>query len=114
MNRDFYSTLAQVLPVLLLALVWDSNYLERLRNQPRPLRRVDPTGVLFWTKPRVRAYSLFVTVVLIAGIAVSLLVLADMLADVAWLRGMLAAGLLLALVTLLVRIGLDIVGATRP
>jgi hypothetical protein len=110
LNRDFYSTMAQVLPVLLLALMWDSNYLQRLRTQPRPSRRVDPAGVWFWTKPRVRVYSLVVTGVLITGIAVSLLVLAGMLGDTAWLRGVLVGMLL---VTLLVRIGSDIVGATR-
>lgn len=115
MNRDFYSTMAQVLPVLLLALVWDSNYLQRLRAQRRLSRRADPAeGVWFWTKPRVRVYSLFVTAVLIVGIAVSLLVLAGALADLAWLRGVLVVGLLLALVTLLVRIGSDVVSATRP
>jgi hypothetical protein len=112
-NRDFYSTMAQVLPVLLLALVWDSKYLERLRKQTRLPRRVDPQGVLFWTKPRVRAYSLFVTSVLIAGIAVSMLVLAGALTDRAWLRGVLVGGLVLALVTLQWRITSDIVGATR-
>lgn len=57
---------------------------------------------------------LFVTAVLIAGIAVSLLVLAGALADVAWLLGVLVTGLLLALMSLLVRIGSDIVVATRP
>ena len=71
-------------------------------------------GGFFWTKPRVRIYTLFVTAVLLAGIAVSLLVLAGALADAAWLRGVLVTGLLLALVTLLVRIGSDIVGATPP
>jgi hypothetical protein len=74
---------------------------------------MDPAGVWFWTKPRVRMYLLFVAAVLLAGIAVSLLVLAGALADAAGLRGVLMAGLLLALVTLLVRIGSDIVGATR-
>ena len=111
--RDFYSTMAQVLPVLLLALVWDSDYLHRLRAQPRRLRRVDPAGVWFWTKPRVRVYSLVVTVVLVAGIGLSLVALAGTVADAAWLRGVLVGGLGLALVTLMVRIGSDIVGATR-
>jgi hypothetical protein len=112
-NRDFYATMAQVLPVLLLALVWDSMYLERLRQQTRRSRRVDPSGVLFWTKPRVRVYSLFVTSMLIMGIGVSMLVLAGVLADGAWLRGVLVGGLILGLVTLQVRIGSDIVSATR-
>lgn len=113
MYRDFYATMAQVLPVLLLALVWEANYLQRLRAQPRPSRRVDPAGVWFWTKPRVRAYSLFVAAVLVTGIAVSMLVLAGALADAAWLRGVLVGILLFALVTLLVRMSTDIVIATR-
>lgn len=113
MNRDFYATIAQVLPVLLLALVWDSRYLERLRTQPRRLRRVDPDGVLFWTKPRVRVYSIFVTAVLIGGIGVGLLVLADVLDDTVALRAVLVGVLVVGLVTLLVRISADVVNATR-
>lgn len=95
MFRDFYATLAQVLPMLLLALVWDSNYLQRLRNQPR-----------------VRVYSLVVTGLLVAGIGVSLLVLADVLGDAAWLRLGLVGVLLLSLVRLFVRISADVVAAT--
>lgn len=113
MDLDFYTTMAQVLPVLLLALVWDSNYLARLRAQSRRPRREDPAGVLFWTKPRVRVYSLFVTAVLAAGIGLSLLVLSGALADTPWLRGVLVGGLLLALLTLYVRISSDIIVATR-
>jgi hypothetical protein len=51
LTGNFYPTLAQVLPVLLLALIWDSAYLIRLRRQRRPLRRDDPAGVWFWTNP---------------------------------------------------------------
>ena len=40
LTSNFYPTLAQVLPVLLLALIWDSAYLMRLRRQRRPLRRM--------------------------------------------------------------------------
>ncbi|HEU0089605.1 MAG TPA: hypothetical protein VFQ77_18500 [Pseudonocardiaceae bacterium] len=90
---------------------WLDAYLDHVAS--RDGRRMDPAGVWFWTKPRVRMYLLFVAAVLLAGIAVSLLVLAGALADAAGLRGVLMAGLLLALVTLLVRIGSDIVGATR-
>ena len=54
--RDYYVTVASVLPILLLALMFDSGYLERLRHAPRRLRRNDLVGgVRFWTKPRVRA-----------------------------------------------------------
>jgi hypothetical protein len=42
--------------------------------------------VLFWTKPRVRMYSFVITGLLVAGIGVSLLVLAEVLGDAAWLR----------------------------
>lgn len=70
------------LPVLLLALVGDSNYLQRLGNQLRALRRDDPVaGVLIWTKPQVRVYSFVVAGLLVAGIGVSLLVLAEVLGD---------------------------------
>jgi hypothetical protein len=111
--RDFYATMAQVLPVLLLTLVWDANYLRRLRDQARPLRRDDPTGVWFWTKPRVRAYTLVITWLLVASIGVALLVLAGAVPDTAGLRGLLVAGLAMALLTLLVRISAEVLNATR-
>ncbi|WP_125617928.1 hypothetical protein [Actinomadura sp. WAC 06369] len=41
-HQEFYTTLAQVFPVLLLALLWDSRYLERLREQERRSRAADP------------------------------------------------------------------------
>jgi hypothetical protein len=69
---------------------------------------------VFLDQPRVRLYSLFVTAALIGGITASLLVLAGTVADVAWLRGVLVAGLLLALLTLMVRIASGILGATQP
>jgi hypothetical protein len=50
---NFYSTLAQVLPLLLLAFIWESGFLARLRQQRRPPKKVDSAGVWFWTKPRV-------------------------------------------------------------
>jgi hypothetical protein len=112
--RDFYATTAQVLPLLLLALVWDSDYVRRLRKQSRVLRGADPVaGVLFWTKPRVRVYTLVVTGLLVAGIGVSVLVLAGVLGDAAWLRFGVVGVLLLSLVTLFVRISADVITATR-
>jgi hypothetical protein len=111
--RDFYATMAQVLPVLLLALVWDSDYLRRLQKQNRALRGSGTDGVRFWTKSRVRVYTVLVTAVLIGSIAVALLVLAGALADTAWLRGVLVVGLVMALATLFVRISADVINATR-
>jgi len=113
-DLDFYSTMAQVLPVLLLALMWDSNYLLRLRRQPRATRRDDPRrGVVFWTKPRVRIYSLALTAVIVVGVTLCFLVLADLTADSVGLRVALIAVLVLGLTTLVVRIGSDVVSSTR-
>lgn len=57
LHENFYATLAQVLPLLLLAFIWDSGYRRKLGSE-------DPHGsrsqMRFWTKPRVRAYMLFV------------------------------------------------------
>ncbi|MEO3744463.1 hypothetical protein [Plantactinospora sp. B5E13] len=114
MYRDFYTTLAQVLPVLLLALIWDSRYLDQVRRQQRPSRRVDPAGGYFWTKPRVRAYSLTIASVIVVELAVVVFVLAGALPDSTVLRTVLVAGLVLSLGTLLFRVAVDVVDATRP
>lgn len=114
MDRDFYATMAQVLPVLLLALVWDSGYLRRLRQEVRRSRREDPTnGVWFWTKPRVRVYSVVVFGLLTAGTGASMLVLADVLTAGSVMRGVLIATLVMGLGTLLTRILVDVIAATR-
>lgn len=110
--ENFYATLAQVLPLLLLAFIWDSGFLVRLRQQRRLPRRADPTGVRFWTKPRVCIYTLLVTAVVIISIAVTVLVLAGIVPDSRALRLVLSAGLGLVLVTLLTRITFDVLWAT--
>lgn len=113
MPRDFYATMAQVLPVLLLALVWESRYLESLSGQQRRLRRDDPVnGVWFWTKPRVRAYAITVATVVLADTGLCILVLADTVPDSPPLRVVVITGLLLALVSLLYRICAQIIHAT--
>ena len=114
MHSDYYTTMAQALPLLLLALIWDSSFLDRLRGQRRALRRVDPSGVLFWTKPRVRAYTLFVAVVVLASTGVSVFELAGLIPDTFALRLVLACLLVLVLGTLLTRIWYDVLAATRP
>jgi hypothetical protein len=111
-TRDFYDTMAQVLPVLLLALIWDSAYLDRLRNQRRVLRRLDPSGVRFWTHSRVRVYILTLAVVVIVSIALTIMVLADLIPDSTALRIILCCGLFLVLATLLTRIYYDVIAAT--
>jgi hypothetical protein len=109
---DFYTTMAQVLPLLLLALIWDSSFLDRLHGQRRPSRRVDPCGVLFWTKPRVRVYTLFVAVVVLGSMAVAVCEIAGFIPDSFTLRVVLSCGLALVLGTLLTRIWYDVIAAT--
>jgi uncharacterized BrkB/YihY/UPF0761 family membrane protein len=110
--EDFYTTMAQVLPVLLLALIWDSAYLEKLRSQRRVSRRVDPSGVRFWTMRRVRIYILFVAATVIFSIALVMLELARAIPDSVALRSLLVCGLLITLATVLTRIYFDVIAAT--
>lgn len=112
-HRDFYATAAQVLPVLMLAFVWESRFLERLRTERRPRRRDDPAGVLFWTKERVRAYALFVAAMIVGGTGLAVLLLAGALPDTIALRMVVSACVVLALVTLLFRVTVDVIVATR-
>lgn len=58
----------------------------------------------FWTKPRVRVYTLLVTMVVIASTAVRVLVRAGLIPDSHALRVALSAGLVLVLLTLFTRI----------
>ncbi|WP_326828599.1 hypothetical protein OIE13_21025 [Streptosporangium sp. NBC_01810] len=114
MPRDFYATVAQILPVLLLAFIWDSRFLHNLRNQRRRPRREDPVnGVYFWTKQRVRVYSLVIAVMIITDLALCALVLANLLPDGVAMRVVVLVGLLLSLATLLNRVWMDILHATR-
>lgn len=114
MHSDYYTTMAQALPLLLLALIWDSSFLDRLRGQRRPLRRTDPSGVLFWTKPRVRAYTLFVAIVVLASTGVAIFELAGFIPDTFALRLVLACLFGLVLATLMTRIWYDVLAATKP
>jgi hypothetical protein len=109
---NFYTTLAQVLPLLLLAFIWDSGFLARLPQQRRLPKKTDPAGVLFWTKPRVRVYTLLVAAIVIVSIAVTIFVLGGLIPDSHALRIALCAGLVLVLVTLATRITVDVLGAT--
>jgi len=111
---NFYPTLAQVFPLLLLAFVWDSGFLARLRRQRRLHRKDDPAGVRFWTKPRVRAYTLLVTGVAVIATGVTVFVLAGVIPDSYALRLTLSCALALVLLTLLTRISIDVLWATQP
>ena len=113
MAGNFYPTLAQVFPLLLLAFVWDSGFLARLRRQRRLHRKDDPAGVRFWTKPRVRVYTLLVTGVAVIATGVTVFVLAGVIPDSFALRLALSCGLALVLLTLLTRITIDVLWATQ-
>jgi len=110
---NFYPTLAQVFPLLLLAFVWDSGFLARLRGQRRLPRKDDPEGVRFWTNPRVRVYTLLVTGVAVIATGVTVFVLAGVIPDSYALRLALSCGLALVLLTLLTRITIDVLWATQ-
>jgi drug/metabolite transporter (DMT)-like permease len=110
---DTLATLAQVYPVLLLALAWDSGFLERLSRQRRLTRRHDPQGVLFWTKRRVRWYTIAVFNLLILDIGIAVLTLADVVPRTPLTVPLLLAGLLLSLGTLMTRVTVDVLEATR-
>lgn len=114
MPRDFYSAASQVLPILLLALIWQSRYLEAVSGQKRRLRRDDPDhGVRFWTKPRVRIYALTVATLTLAGTMICMLVLAGLLPNWTSLGAVTIAGLVLASVSLLYRVWNEVMEATR-
>jgi steroid 5-alpha reductase family enzyme len=116
--RDFLSSAAQVIPVLMLALVWESRFLKHLSENPCRLRRDDPAGgVLFWTKSRVRVWIMFTVLVAVAvAVAVlmlAMLVLAGAVGDSIALRALVLSGLALVLTSLLMRAVGDIVQAPR-
>ncbi|MEU4508437.1 hypothetical protein AB0G05_02980 [Nonomuraea wenchangensis] len=103
--RDFYATVAQVLPVVLLALVWESKYFDGLSGQQRNAR--------FWTLGRVRIYALTVAATIVGDLTLCLFVLAGTVPDSAWLRGVVIAGAVLALASLLFRTFATIITSTR-
>lgn len=112
-SGSFYPTMAQVFPLLVLTFVWNSGFLDRLRGQQRLPRGVDPAGVRFWTKPRVRWYTLVVTGVALVATGVTVFVLAGVIPDSYALRITLSCGLVLVLGTLLTRISFDVLWATH-
>jgi hypothetical protein len=71
---DFYTTTAQVIPVLLLALVWESGYLERVKKEDRSRYPVFKKSVVRW-------WGVFMITAALVGEATMLLVLAGVLDD---------------------------------
>jgi hypothetical protein len=105
---DFYTTAAQVFPVLFLAIAWDSQYFKRLRD------RTDD-DVKIWTLSRIRAFGLVLCSWNIASLCVALFVLAGLFDDAILLRLIVLVGLVVSAGTLLYRIYEDLREATmRP
>ena len=102
---DFYDTTAQVIPILLLAIVWEGGYLERLNTRPDPR---------FWTKTKVRWWVTSMSLAAVVGEATMMLVLAGSFS--AGVGPKVIGGIALAglLATILVRLIADIRGATKP
>ncbi|OLT36897.1 hypothetical protein BJF79_30560 [Actinomadura sp. CNU-125] len=100
--------------MLLLALLWDSRYLERLREQERRSRDADPVdGVRFWTKGRVRAYTILLALLNISGLGATVLALSGLYGDSVPLRTGLSLVLITSLVTLFIRVWGQVTWATR-
>jgi hypothetical protein len=109
---ELYTTLAQVLPLVLLTIAWDRDWLQKL--QSRALRTPsNPGGVRFWCRSRVRSYSIAVVVVLTSAISICILVLAEVVADATWTRVAVITATAIALATLLVRLVAAVLDATR-
>jgi hypothetical protein len=112
--RDFYSTMAQVFPVLMLALIWESGFLERLKYETRRNKAGNlANGVRFWTKRRVRVWIIVVAVVSAAELLLTIAVLVDALSDTVLVRVLVLAGLAMVLGSLLTRAIVDVLAATR-
>jgi hypothetical protein len=108
---SFYVAVATVLPLLLLALIWDSHALENLKTRERRLKK-DGGDVLFWAKPRVRRYMLFVATVIVVALGLCVLELAGFVPNSLALRWILVLAVALTLGTLLTRIWVDVIAAT--
>jgi hypothetical protein len=105
--------MAQVFPVLILAIVWESSYLEKLRKGKRVLRRHNPDGVVFWTKRRVRVWTISIIVISVTEISLIALVLSEFVRDSIATRLIVLTGLACILGSILTRAIADIVSATR-
>lgn len=103
---DFYGTAAQVIPVLLLALTWESDYLRRLEGEDR-------SNYPVFKKPVVRWWGLFMIAAALVGEGTMVLVLADVVegGDIAKGLGLLGVAALVG--SMGVRLSCDIWRATK-
>lgn len=104
---DFYSTTAQVIPVLLLALGWGSDFLRDLRGQTR-------CGYRIWKKPVIRAWGTSMALVSLAAEGAVILVLADLVGPGSVVKGLAITALAALSITVTWRMIVDIHAATKP
>jgi hypothetical protein len=89
----------------MLAVVWESAFLDRLRTQDRSAMR-------FWTRRRVRIWTISIVAITVGEIGLITLVLADVVPDSRFARGVVLAGLACVLGTIMTRATVDIIEAT--
>jgi hypothetical protein len=104
---DFYGTAAQVIPVLLLALTWETDYLRRLRDEDRK-------DYLVFKKPVVRWWGLFMIVTALVGEGAMVLVLADVVEAGDIPKGLGLLGMASLVGSMAVRLSSDLWKATKP
>ena len=101
---DFYANAAQVLALVVLALVWESKYFDNLRE------KTFKSGWWRWKLWKVQLYSAIVAVAVIVDVGLCLAVLGGWLTNSTVLRVIVGAGLILALGSLLFRMISHIMG----
>jgi hypothetical protein len=104
---DFYANAAQVLAIVVLALIWDSKYFNKVRTGAFNNR-------LVWKPLPIRLYSTIVAVAAIGGIAVCLAFLSGWLTNSTPLRVGVRCAVACALVTLGFRMITHIWGLDSP
>ena len=109
--RDLYATIAQVLPVVVLVLVFDTKYFERLGDEPDPARAV--ANHTIWKIGLIRWYTPVVAFLILADTAFCVVMLTNLIADATWTRWVAVTGAGLALVNLFGRIWFIVDSATR-
>ena len=104
---DFYGNTAQVLAIAVLALVWNSDYFEQLRNSAFSDRTI-------WKRVNIRLYSTLVALVIIVEIGLCLTVLSGLFTNTTIWQLTVGAGVAFALITLFFRMFTRIWGLDAP
>ena len=104
---DFYGNAAQVLAIVVLALVWDTKYFDKDHMEAFE-------GRLVWKPWLIKSYSTIVALATILSMALCLAVTAGWLSSSTLTRNLVSVGLGIALVSLLWRMIAHILGRDDP